>query len=177
MLNYLLSYMTYKQGEKTGKEAGISGLLIALVIFISLWKWEEWIEPLLNFTGVTYLFYNIGLIDPDFLGQTMINIIAFLIFIPILLLIPVIFVLLLIPILGNNVSMTIISIILAIVRMPLFIVFLVVLHLLNYVVAVLDLMITMAIRPKHYKENWNGFKKTATRKFSFLKGSSDEKAL
>lgn len=76
MLNDLLWIYGFKRNYDTGKETGLAGLIGLAVTALLLWKWEDVFYPLLQTLGVINFLTQAGLIDEGNMVQTVINVIG-----------------------------------------------------------------------------------------------------
>lgn len=63
MLNDLLWYLGAKQQYDGQKSAGLAGLLALILTFVTVWKWEDWVYPILNWSGLVSFANRLGLIS------------------------------------------------------------------------------------------------------------------
>lgn len=63
MLNDLLWYLGAKQQYDGQKSAGLAGLLALILTFVAVWKWEDWVYPILNGSGLVSFADRLGLIS------------------------------------------------------------------------------------------------------------------
>ncbi|MGE7843573.1 hypothetical protein ACQKNX_22690 [Lysinibacillus sp. NPDC093712] len=105
MLNELLWLYGTKRQYDMQKENGLAGLVGILVTFMLIWKWNEWIYPLLNSIGIVSITRNIGLITGSPILTT-INVLGLimglLVIFSVLLAIPTFFILLIMNLFGSN---------------------------------------------------------------------------
>ncbi len=83
MWNLLLGYAGYKSGEHIGKGSGKAGFFGAMALFIILFKWKDWFQPLFDQTGITNVLKDMGIVR----DSTIETLITIFLFVPIFLLI------------------------------------------------------------------------------------------
>lgn len=74
MLTNLLWYLEAKQQHDGQRAAGLSGLVFLILTFLAVWKWNDWIYPVLKWTGLVGMADRIGLIT-DSIHTTMLNVV------------------------------------------------------------------------------------------------------
>lgn len=75
MLSELLYFMGAKQQHDGQKAQGWAGLLFLSITFVMVWKWSEWIYPLLQWSGLVGLAERVGLIS-EYPQATLFNVMA-----------------------------------------------------------------------------------------------------
>lgn len=75
MLNELLYYLGAKQQYEGQKSQGMAGLLFLAITFMLVWKWNEWVYPVLNWSGLVSLADRIGLIS-EYPQATLFNVLS-----------------------------------------------------------------------------------------------------
>ena len=63
MLSDLLWFLGAKQQYDGQKSAGLAGLLALILTFVAVWKWEDWIYPVLNWSGLVGFADRLGFIS------------------------------------------------------------------------------------------------------------------
>lgn len=75
MLTELLYFMGAKQQHDGQKAQGWAGLLFLSITFVMVWKWSEWIYPVLQWSGLVGLAERVGLIS-EYPQATLFNVMA-----------------------------------------------------------------------------------------------------
>lgn len=75
MLRDLLWLMEAKQQHDGQRSAGLAGLVSLILVFVAVWKWNEWIYPVLEWSGLVGLAERVGLIT-DSMHSTMFNVVS-----------------------------------------------------------------------------------------------------
>ena len=63
MLSDLLWFLGAKQQYEGQKSAGLAGLLALILTFVAVWKWENWVYPVLKWSGLVGFADRLGLIS------------------------------------------------------------------------------------------------------------------
>jgi len=75
MLTDLLYFMGAKQQHDGQKAQGWAGLLFLSITFLMVWKWSDWIYPMLQWSGLVGMAERVGLIS-EYPQATMFNVLA-----------------------------------------------------------------------------------------------------
>lgn len=79
MLSDLLWLMGAKQQHDGQRSAGLAGLIFLILTFLAVMKWNDWIYPVLEWSGLVGLADRVGLIS-DSSHITMFNVVAMILF-------------------------------------------------------------------------------------------------